>query len=217
MAILSASTGGLFFQNNNALNLGFRELGLAPEYSYSMAFTPPGAPDNKYHNLKVRLKQKNHYNVQARPGYFAAIVPPAPAAPRPERAIDRQLAGTETLQELPVTVTTNSGKLPTGEAALRVVLHLDVEHLPFGIGSGVRNEKLVILTALYDQAGAFVTGKESEMEFHLKENSFRLLSKGMTASMTLQAPAGAYRLRAVIQEGNQGKFAASSQSAEILP
>jgi VWFA-related protein len=56
MAILSASTGGLFFQNNNDLDLGLRELGLLPEYSYSLAFVPPGAPDGKYHTLKVRLK-----------------------------------------------------------------------------------------------------------------------------------------------------------------
>ena len=54
MAILSASTGGLFFQNNNDLDLGLRELGLLPEYSYSLAFAPPGAPDGKYHTLKVR-------------------------------------------------------------------------------------------------------------------------------------------------------------------
>ena len=75
MAILAAGTGGLFFQNNNDLDLGLRELGLLPEYSYSLAFAPPGAPDGKYHTLKVRLKQSRGYEVQARPGYFAAVSP----------------------------------------------------------------------------------------------------------------------------------------------
>ena len=73
MAILSASTGGLFFQNNNDLDLGLRQLGLLPEYS--LAFAPPGAPDGKHHTLKVRLKQSRGYEVQARPGYFAAVSP----------------------------------------------------------------------------------------------------------------------------------------------
>jgi hypothetical protein len=42
MAILAAGTGGLFFHNNNDLDLGFRELGLLPEFSYSFGFVPRG-------------------------------------------------------------------------------------------------------------------------------------------------------------------------------
>jgi len=89
MAILSASTGGLVFQNNNDLNLGLRELGLLPEYSYSLAFAPPGPPDGKYHTLKVRLKQSRGYEVQARPGYFAAVSPADP--PPTARRIDEEM------------------------------------------------------------------------------------------------------------------------------
>jgi VWFA-related protein len=71
LAILAESTGGLFFHNNNDLALGFQELGLAPEVSYSLGFSPSIAPDNRYHALKVRLKTKGHYEMQARRGYFA--------------------------------------------------------------------------------------------------------------------------------------------------
>ena len=71
MGILSTSTGGLFFQNNNDLNLGFRELGMIPEVSYLLGFSPQEAPNGKYHSLKVRMKPRNDYVIQARPGYWA--------------------------------------------------------------------------------------------------------------------------------------------------
>ena len=112
MAILAASTGGLFFQNNNDLDLGLRELGLLPEYSYSLAFAPPGAPDGKYHTLKVRLKQSRGYEVQARPGYFAAVNPANP--PPTERRIDQEMLSAGTLDEVPLTFSTEPATTPPG-------------------------------------------------------------------------------------------------------
>jgi hypothetical protein len=98
MAILAASTGGLFFHNNNDLDLGLREHCLLPEYSYSLAFVPPGAPDGKYHPLKVRLKQSGGYEVQARPGYFAAAINAAEPPPA-ERRIDQGSPGARPLEQ----------------------------------------------------------------------------------------------------------------------
>ncbi len=212
MAILAASTGGLFFHNSNDLETGFRELGLEPEFSYSIAFTP-GTPDNKYHNLKVRLKQNRHYNLQARPGYFAAVIPATP--PPTERTIDRVLMGSDNREEVPATIAVNPAKMPTGEAALQLVLHLDVPHLPFANLFGVRSEKLTVIAALFDGAGTFVTGKECEVNFNLKDETFRKMAGGMSAALTLAAPAGKYRLRGVIQEGNGGKITASSRDVVI--
>jgi hypothetical protein len=48
--------GGLFFHNNNDLDLGFRELGVVPEVAYLLGLSPEEAPNGKNHSLKVRLK-----------------------------------------------------------------------------------------------------------------------------------------------------------------
>src|SRR5579883_1534878 len=98
MAILAESTGGLFFHNNNDLALGFHELGLAPEASYTLGFSPEGAADNRYHKLRVRLKEKGRGSVQARQGYFSE----ATAEPKKvERPIDREVASSETRDDVP--------------------------------------------------------------------------------------------------------------------
>ena len=195
MAILSASTGGLLFHDNNDLDLGLRELGLLPEYSYSLAFVPPGAPDGQYHTLKVRLKQSRGYEVQARPGYVAAAVKPADPPPE-ERRIDQEMLSADTLDEVPVTFSTEPATTPPGKP-------------------GVHTDQLTIIAALFDGAGSFVTGKECEIDFNMKDDTYNKLAPGTTAGLTLNAPPGKYRLRSVVREANQGKFTASSQPVEV--
>ncbi|HWD00228.1 MAG TPA: VWA domain-containing protein [Candidatus Sulfopaludibacter sp.] len=214
MAVLALSTGGLFFHSNNDLDLGFRELGLLPEYSYSFEFIPRGEPDGKYHTLKVRLKENRGYDVQARPGYFSAAVKPAGPAPA-ERRIDREMLSTETLDEVPLTFSTEPAATAPGESGLHVVLHLDVAHLQLVHRSGIRTEKLTVIAALFDAAGSFVTGKECEIDFKLKDDTYTKLSTGTTAGLTLRAPPGKYYLRGVVTEANEAKVAASSQPVEV--
>lgn len=214
MAILSASTGGLFFHNNNDLDLGLRELGLLPEYSYSLAFVPPGSPDGRYHTLKVRLKASRSYEVQARPGYFAGAVNAADPPPA-ERKIDQEMLSADTLDEVPLTFSAEPATTPPGKPGVHVVLYLDVAHLQLVNRFGMRTEQLTLIAALFDAAGNFVTGKECEIDFNMKDDTFSKLSSGTTAGLTLNAPPGKYRLRGVVREANQGKYTASSQAVEV--
>ena len=214
MAILSASTGGLFFHDNNDLDLGFRELGLLPEYSYALAFVPPGAPNGKYHTLKVRLKQNHGYELQARPGYFAAAVTP-PDAPPAERRIDQEMLSADTLDEVPLTFSTGPATTPPGQPGVHVVLHLDIAHLQLVNLFGRHTDQLTVIAALFDAAGNFVTGKECEIDFNMKDDTYNKLAPGTNAGLTLNASPGRYRLRGVVREANQGKITASSQQVEV--
>ncbi len=85
MASLAAATGGLFFQNNNDLTLGFERLGLAPRVEYALAFTPkPFVRDGKLHTLEVKLNPKiPGATIEARRDYLA----PAPGMSEGEVAL----------------------------------------------------------------------------------------------------------------------------------
>jgi VWFA-related protein len=213
MAILSASTGGLFFQNSNDLEAGFRDLGLLPEYSYSLAFTPAGNPDGKYHRLKVRLRQNHRYDVQARPGYFAAF-PVAPEA-QVERSIDKEVLATDTVNDVAVGITGAPVKTTAGESGVHIVMRLEIGKLPFTNLFGARTEQLTVIAALFDQAGTFISGKECQLDFNLKDNTFQSLKEGVDAGMTVTAPPGTYRMRSVVRDGNGGKFTAMTQTVDI--
>jgi VWFA-related protein len=215
MAVLSTATGGLFFHNNNDLDLGFRELGLVPEFSYVLGIAPAGAPDDRYHTLKVRLKSPAHGQVQSRPGYYFAAEPARPLVP--ERRIDKELLSDTALDGLAGSVTAAPVITPAGETGLHVVLHLDVPRLPFVDAFGVHMLKLTFIAALFDQNNAFFVGQETRAEFALKQESYDLLANGMNAGLDVLAPPGKYRLRAVIEDEAGGKLTSSSQFVEIPP
>lgn len=214
MAILSSGTGGLFFDNNNDLNLGFRELGMIPEVSYLLGFSPEEKPNNKYHALKVRLRSRNDFLVQARPGYWS--LPKEAGQPAPERRIDREMLGTEPWTELPAVISSQPAKTDNGDPALEAIIRIDPRKFHFVEKGGVRNQTLVFIGALFDDGGNFVAGTELEVKFGLKKATFeRLSDTGLEMSVMLEAPPGAYQFRGVAQDGVDGKIVAASLSVEV--
>jgi len=73
LAEMAYGTGGAFFENNNDLAEGFRQVAGAPEYLYLIGFTPEKLRlDGNYHPLKVELKNQPGLKVEsARKGYYA--------------------------------------------------------------------------------------------------------------------------------------------------
>jgi VWFA-related protein len=215
MWILSSSTGGLFFQNNNDLDLGFRELGMIPEVSYLLGFSPQEAPNGKYHGLKVRLKSRKSYMIQARHGYWAATKKEQGASVQ-ERRVDREIMASDVVKELAAAISAEPSKTDAGDSSLEVVLNVDAREFHFVEKDGVRTQSLVFIATLFDDNGIFVTGTELNVKFALKEPTFNhMIETGLEMSVTLEAPPGAYRLRGVAQEGVDGKLVSSSLPVRI--
>jgi VWFA-related protein len=213
LSFLAAATGGLFFHNNNDIDLGFRELGLVPEVSYSLGFPPEDPPDNKYHRLKVRLKKAGPYSVEARSGYYSTVSKtPAAAA---IRRLDQEVLTTEARDEAPAHIAASPAKTAGGEPAVRVAVRLDIDRLEFAATNGVRGQKITFVAALFDDQSNFVAGKEGELEFALQPATYERLKPGWEGGLTLTAPAGKYRLRAVVEEGVGGKLTATTQSVVL--
>jgi VWFA-related protein len=216
MASFAASTGGLFFHNNNDLDFGFRELGMIPEVTYLLGFSPDAVlPDGKYHKLRVKLIAADYPYVQARPGYVAPTKEEA-EKPALESKLDQEVFANDDLTEVPVGTLTQPGKSESGEPILWVVVKIDVKHLQFDRHKDRQDQKLSFVMALFDKQGNFVTGKEGEMNFALKPVTFdHFAHTGLSAKIFLPAPLGSYRLRTVTQEATDGKMSASTISVEI--
>jgi hypothetical protein len=213
MWVLSSSTGGLFFHDNNDLNLGFRELGMIPEVSYLLAFSPQEPPNGKYHRLRVRLKSRNRYVIQARPGYWAGNTEEPPVQ---ERRVDREVMRSEAATELAAVISSEPSRTENGDPAIEVVLKIDARKFSFVEKNGLRTQTLVFIATLFDDSGSFAAGTELNVKFALSEPTFiRMTETGLEMSVTLQAPPGAYRLRGVAQDGIEGKVVASSLPVQI--
>jgi VWFA-related protein len=214
MAVLANGTGGTFYHNNNDLARGFRELGMLPETMYVLSFTPAGvAADGHFHNLKVRVAAGKRYaSLEARLGYNASS-PGAAAAGITLSKLDREAMASDVIKDLPVWFTWEQWE---GSPNATMVAHLDLDHLHFETREERREQKLTIVGVLLDSRGGFVTGKRSELELSFTEATFARLAKaGLTVSMTLQAPPGSYAVRAVAQDGLEGKLAAAGGAVEV--
>jgi hypothetical protein len=215
LAALAIGTGGLFFENRNDLDLGFRELGIRPDIRYLMAFTPPGAPDGQYHHLKVRLKSKGTNLLQSRQGYRSvkAVAAPEPAHERP---IDRAAFADNTIEDLAGDLTARQIRTQSGVPGVMAVFHVDLKGLTFREESDARHQRLSLIAMLADAQGHFVAGKEGTVTLALKDQTFRDYSPaGMNFTLTLPAAAGSYRLRVVMAVGSEGKMRARTMPIDV--
>jgi hypothetical protein len=214
MGILASGTGGTFFHNNNNLELGFIQLGMLPETSYLLGFSPSGPADGKFHDLKVQLPGKKGYSVEARPGYTAAAATAEAASARVSK-LDTAVMASDTVRDLPASFTWEQWAGPPG---ITMILHLDFNALHFKPNGDRRAQKLAIVAILTDTHGNFVTGKRSVLELNLKDATFKRFSKGeFTTALTIKAPPGNYEVRAAAEDAMEGKLAAASNAVQVKP
>ncbi|MGA7784666.1 MAG: VWA domain-containing protein, partial [Candidatus Acidiferrales bacterium] len=216
LAILAEGTGGKFYHNRNDLDVGLRELASAPDVSYILTFSPVDLKVNgAEHSLKVKVANSHGMNIQARRGYMA----PSPNATEPEkrqRRLDSAVLDAETIGVLPAQVTTETTTSATGGAVLKVGIHVDASKLPFQMQGDRKVERLIFITALFDEHNHFLTGVQGIMDLRLKKDTLDIIStQGLDAKLSLQAPAGNYRLRQVVEETGDGRITAISRSIQI--
>jgi VWFA-related protein len=220
MVDFAVGTGGRFFHNRNDLTAGYYSLAVTPQTEYLLGFAPESEKLNgHFHKLKIEVTVPGKFYVQARPGYFP------PATQRAEKAaieltseqkIDAEVRGSEQLDRFPLNVSEGSAGTPGGSRELNVRVRVDVQKLPFQQQSGRYVESLTFVTALFDPQGNIVVGKEAQMDFALKPETFARFSKtGIIGTMSLQAPPGPYRLRTVVEEGVLGEISAVTRDVQM--
>jgi VWFA-related protein len=216
MADLARGTGGVFFHDNNDLNAGFHQLGLPPEVTYRMSFSPEGAiADGSYHKLKVKLIHSGSYSVEARPGYFAPEKTAA-ATENPQSKIDREVMASDTLTGVPAGLSIQVGKPSASQRTLAVIVHLDISKLAFSKQNDRKTQRITFVTALLDSQGKMVAAKEGRMDLALKEATYgQLVRAGVNAKLTFEMPPGVYSLREVVAEAVGGNLSSSTNSVDL--
>jgi VWFA-related protein len=213
MGNLADSTGGLFFHNNNDLEVGFRELGMQPEVSYMLGYVP-GPADGKYHRLRVALAAKHHESLQSRKGYMSVATPET--KPAPERRLDQEVFSGKELGDVPVKANVQVNRDDANRPVARIAFRWDVAKLHWHQLADVHTQKLQLVAALLDENGNFVTGREGSVDFALKDGTYqRAVASGLELTLNVTAPAaGSYRLRTVVVDDEQ-RVTAGTQMVEM--
>jgi VWFA-related protein len=213
---MAEGTGGTFMHNNNDLAGGMRTLSAAPSVSYLLGFSPANLKvDGSEHKLKVKMAEKNHLSVSARPGYYAPSPEPTSAEKR-FRKLQSDVMASNNPTEIPIQFTATPKISSAGEKSLKILVHVDVRKLPFQDIGDRKAERLIFITALFDERDQFLTGVEGVMDLRLKDATLKQVSaQGLEAKLSIQASAGSYRVRQVVQEAVSGRVAAVNRMVEI--
>jgi VWFA-related protein len=209
MSAAAAATGGQFIRNNNDLTASLRALASVPEVSYRLGFAPVNRPDDKYHRLKVRLKNGGDYGIQSRDAYYSTVA--GKEAESPQQRIDREVDAKEQLDQIPVVVRVSPGIAKDGQFPIRVVIQIDAKQLKFAKQGGRNLQQLTFVAVLEDFGGNYVAGKQAVMDLLLTDTTLAAFrAKGFGATLTFTAPKGSYVVREVVRELVQNHMAASN-------
>ena len=207
MTEASSATGGRFITNTNDLTGGLSTLASAPEASYLLGFQADH-PDAKYHTLKVGLTAPKGFRVESRPGYFAA--PPPRQTPTTQQRIDRAVLSRDQMADVPAVVHLNPAVKSDGRYTVKVTIDIDAKTLRFATQAGLRLQQLTFVTAIDDDRGNFVEGKQAVMDLHLKPSTLAgMQTTGIHAVESFLLPRGRYTVREVVRELVQDRLAAS--------
>ena len=217
MAQLADGTGGTFFHNRNDVDEVMREAGAAPALSYLLSFSPQNLKiDGRFHTLKVSLTNKEKFKIQARHGYFAprSISDPAEAT---TEEIREALFSQEEIRDLPVELQTQFFKKDEAEARLAVLTRLDVKGIRFRKAEGRNNDKLTIVTGIFDENGNYITGGQKIIELKLRDITYERLSRsGFTVKSSFDVKPGTYLVRQVVRD-DEGALMAARNGAVVIP
>ena len=216
LAELADATGGNFFHNSNDLDGGFKRVATAPEYYYTLGFSPENLKlDGSYHKLKVTLKDGAKLSLQARRGYYAPRRLDDPSETAKEE-IREALFSREEMLDIPVELHTQFFKSSEESARVAVVARVDVRHIHYKKVDGRNNNDLTVVSALFDRNGNYVTGNEKRLEMRLRDETLeKKLGSGLTVRTTFDVKPGTYLVRLVVRDSEGQMMAAKNGSVEI--
>ncbi len=216
LAVLAYSTGGTFFHNSNDMEEGFRRVADPPEFSYILGFTPQNLKlDGRFHSLKVSLKVRTKYDVQARRGYYAPKHAPD-AAEEAKREIDDEVLSSEELHDLPVVLHTQFFKAADDTAKLTVLARVDVKRLHYKQAEGRNRNDLTVITAVFDRNGNFIQSNQKVVEMRWKNETLQnKLASGITLRTSFDVKPGRYMVRVVARDTEQQLMSAENGAVEI--
>jgi VWFA-related protein len=217
LADLSSGTGGTFFHNNNDFDEGFKRIAALPEFIYVLGFAPQNLKyDGGFHALKVTLKEKSPYALEARRGYYAPkhLLDPAEQA---RREVTEALFSRDETQDIPVQLQTQFFKPAADEAKLAVVAKIDLRPLQFKKEEGRNKNTLTVLSGVFDRNGKLVNALEKTIEMRLKEETFEArLAAGLAIKTNFDVTPGTYVIRLVVRD-SEGQLMTARNGAVQIP
>ena len=216
MAELADATGGNFFQNNNDLTAGMKELSAVPEVYYILAFSPQNLKlDGSYHALKVTVRTPPGLTLKARRGYYAPRHLSS-ADDQAKEEVSDALFSRDEMRDIPFDIHTEFFKTTDFEAQLSVNTRIDVRKLRYRKVDGRNGDELLVVAGLFDHNGNFLQAVTKKVSMRLKDETLAgKLNGGIGVHAEFKVAPGRYVVRLVLRDAEGQMMAAQTGGVEI--
>jgi hypothetical protein len=162
----------------------------------------------------VTLVNKQKWALQARHGYFAPRGEANPEATAKEE-IQQAVFSQEEMHELPIECRTRFFKGADG-VHLSVVARVGIKELKFRVADERNRDKLTVTTAIFDENGNMLAGKQTVLEMQLKEATLeRLNATGLSVKSSFDLQPGSFLVRIVVRDSEGAQMGATNRGVVI--
>jgi VWFA-related protein len=216
MQSLALDTGGIFFNNSNDLEAGFRKTAGLPEAYYLLAFSPQNLKiDGNFHPIQVKLVSLKGLSVQARRGYYAPKKPNDPTMQEKEEIREAVYSQDET-HELPIDVHTQFFMKTESDARITVLTRIDLRPLHLRKDADRNVGSLTFVTVVFDRDGHMINGQQKAVQLRLRDSSLeRYQQTGITMRTLFDVKPGTYLVRAIVRDSESGQISGLNRTVEI--
>jgi len=216
MRDLALDTGGIFFQNSNDLDAGFRAATDLPGAYYVLTFSPQNLKhDGNFHPLQVKVVSAKGLSVLARRGYYAPRKS-EDSTSQEKAEIREAVFSQEESHELPIDVHTQFFMASETDARITVLTHVDLRPLHFRREVDRNVDKLTFVTVVFDQDGHEMSAQEKTLDFHMHDVTLEHFQQtGITMKSVFTVKPGTYLVRSVVRESETGQIAGMNRTVEI--
>ncbi len=213
---LAADTGGEVYLNSNDLAALFRKMTDANTVYYAMAYYPKNETDDRFRNLKVRVRNHPEYHVRAQRGYQLSKESKPEVATTPQQKLFQAM-----IAPLPVTmigVTSSASFLERADDDAKVTLqiHFNGNLLEYP----ERDQKYLlnceVAVVVLDRNGKVSqSSAENITAAFTPEQLENARQNGYRYSQRLNMPPGLYQIRIGVRDENGGLMGTSTSWVNV--
>ena len=212
---LSNETGGIHIGNTNDLLGGLKKIVNTDSYYYVLSYASPlSVSDGRYHKIKVDVSRPG-IHISYRQGYYA---------PKEQRTFERRkkedileaLHAPGNLNEIPIQLSYNYFQVNESRYQLALLTKVNVRGVKFVEEDSHYKNLINLVVVAFDEHDQYVDGLEKSMELNLSDPSYKaLLSNGFMSKVSMNVPAGRYKIKAVVREGVNTKMGSVHKTIEV--
>lgn len=154
-------------------------------------------------------------HISYRQGYYA---------PKEQRTFERRkkedileaLHAPGNLNEIPIQLSYNYFQVNESRYQLALLTKVNVRGVKFVEEDSHYKNLINLVVVAFDEHDQYVDGLEKSMELNLSDPSYKaLLSNGFMSKVSMNVPAGRYKIKAVVREGVNTKMGSVHKTIEV--